>query len=572
MNSGLWATVISYTNSQNIDIQFDADGAIVEHLSWNNFIHGQVAHPSSMTFRHRRLHIGEIRQMNNSLNAMIEDYRSYNDIDVVFVDDGAKVVGTTYGFFKSGTIAHPNKKCQNSISLQEFAIFYYLKNFGFRKINQGEWKDRGFGKLELDFYNEANNIAIEFDGSVHAISGMPERDAYKNSKCHELGVKLYRLRVPQLPVLQDDLSINYILNKQNEILAGLIDCKNELEAILHANNIKFNDNDINYQRDVDTIIQKYRESCVDYYKNRRIGEKIYNPSYKQNMTIIDYRGATDVDVKFDDGSIRYNVAYREFKRANIRHPELISQELSAKRLGEIRKMNNGMEAEIIDYRIADDIDVKFLSDGAVRYGTTYWLFQQGVVKHPSMTPDALADNRLGKTGTNSCGEEMKIIAYRNADDMDILFISDGSIKPHVSYGDFQKGAVRHPSKTSMGLANQRLGEVRKMNNGMEARIVRYRSSKDIDVEFVDDGTIREHMLYCNFKDGRIQHQSFFPQELARQRVGERSTTRSGEQIVIVSYRSSTDVDVRFVSDGVVKEHVTYDNFKRGWIARPNAIT
>ena len=52
----------------------------------------------------------------------------------------------------------------------------------------------------------------------------------------------------------------------------------------------------------------------------------------------------------------------------------------------------------------------------------------------------------------------------------------------------------------------RLGETKMMNCGMEATIIRYENSRDIDVRF-EDGTVVEDRHYAQFKRGEIAHQS-----------------------------------------------------------------
>lgn len=49
-----------------------------------------------------------------------------------------------------------------------------------------------------------------------------------------------------------------------------------------------------------------------------------------------------------------------------------------------------------------------------------------------------------------------------------------------------------------------VGERRQMNNGLYATVIKYRNSKDIDVQF-DDGVIAFHKSYDAFKKGYILH-------------------------------------------------------------------
>ena len=57
----------------------------------------------------------------------------------------------------------------------------------------------------------------------------------------------------------------------------------------------------------------------------------------------------------------------------------------------------------------------------------------------------------------------------------------------------------------MGKMKDRVGERRIMENGLEAEIVRYGSSTDIDIVFLIDGEKREHQKYGNFFNGKIGH-------------------------------------------------------------------
>ena len=75
----------------------------------------------------------------------------------------------------------------------------------------------------------------------------------------------------------------------------------------------------------------------------------------------------------------------------------------------------------------------------------------------------------------------------------------------ITYSSFVGGRIEHPSKLFANVSKERLGEVRTMNNGLEAKVVAYRKSKDIDVEFVSDGKRREHMTYHCFVRGKIRH-------------------------------------------------------------------
>ena len=109
------------------------------------------------------------------------------------------------------------------------------------------------------------------------------------------------------------------------------------------------------------------------------------------------------------------------------------------RLGETRMMNCGMEATIIRYGGATDIDVRF-EDGAVAKNKAYGEFKKGGIAHPSTT----AEGRLGETRMMSCDMEATIIRYGGATDVDVRF-EDGKVVGHKAYRAFKKGEIAHES-------------------------------------------------------------------------------------------------------------------------------
>ena len=264
-------------------------------------------------------------------------------------------------------------------------------------------------------------------------------------------------------------------------------------------------------------------------------------------TIIRYRNAGDIDVRFEDGFVIKHKQYRAFKRGKIANPNFNS------RLGKTRVMKCGMEATIIRYGNARDIDVRF-KDGAVVEHKIYGDFKNGYIAHPN------TKDRLGETRMMNCGMEATIIQYENAGDIDIRF-EDGTVTKHKTYYTFKKGQIANPNIKAS--TEDRLGETRMMNCGMEATIIRYGGYNDIDVHF-EDGAVVEHRQYRDFKKGGIA----YPSATAEDRLGETRMMNCGMKAAIIRYGSAVDIDVRF-EDGKVVVHKKYDHFKRGNIANPN---
>ena len=52
--------------------------------------------------------------------------------------------------------------------------------------------------------------------------------------------------------------------------------------------------------------------------------------------------------------------------------------------------------------------------------------------------------------------------------------------------------------------NDRINKTRTMNCGYNCKIIAYRNSMDIDVEFIDNGEVVHNVTYDNFRNGRIK--------------------------------------------------------------------
>lgn len=165
-------------------------------------------------------------------------------------------------------------------------------------------------------------------------------------------------------------------------------------------------------------------------------------------------------------------------------------------------------------------------------------------------------DRLGETKMMNCGMKATIVRYGRYEDIDVRF-EDEKVVEHKTYRAFKKGYIAHPN------TKDRLGETRMMNCGMEATIIRYGRSDDIDVRF-KDGAIAKCKRYKEFKKGEIAH----PSTTAEARLGETQMMNCGMEATIIRYNGVHDIDVRF-EDGTVVEHKTYDAFKKGKIANPN---
>lgn len=287
---------------------------------------------------------------------------------------------------------------------------------------------------------------------------------------------------------------------------------------------------------------------------RKIIDRIGETSIANNglqMKIIAYRNNNDIDIQFEDGTIVTHKKYYRFKKGCIQHPNISYR--FKDRTGEISIAFNGMQMKIINYRHSNNIDIQF-EDGTIVYNKQYSNFKEGLIKHPNIN-NKLKD-RTGETSIASNGMQMKIIKYRNCEDIDIQF-EDGNVIFHRSYKSFKNGSI-------VFLIREKIGETSIAKNGMQMKIIACRNIEDIDIEF-EDGTIVYNKQYSNFKSGTIKHPNISAN--FKDRTGETSIASNGMQMKIITYKNANDIDIEF-EDGTIVYNRTYGSFKKKSIKNP----
>lgn len=106
-------------------------------------------------------------------------------------------------------------------------------------------------------------------------------------------------------------------------------------------------------------------------------------------------------------------------------------------------------------------------------------------------------DRIGETRIMNCGLNATIVAYRNTDNIDVQF-ENNEIVYNKCYGDFKNGNIRSKLFVS------HIHETRIMNNGLRATIIAYRNYLDIDIKFNDNGLIKKCCRYDHFKNNTIK--------------------------------------------------------------------
>ena len=140
--------------------------------------------------------------------------------------------------------------CANELqsSFPEKAIYYYIKKSFPDAISN--YRSSKLSTLELDIFIPSLNIGIEYDGDRWHQE--IEKDLHKNKLCHEIGIKLIRIREPSCPILTDELSI-FILrqSKKSGLDKTIQDTFAVISQIIHIEYIP----DINTNRDSIAILK-----------------------------------------------------------------------------------------------------------------------------------------------------------------------------------------------------------------------------------------------------------------------------------------------------------------------------
>ena len=151
---------------------------------------------------------------------------------------------------------------------------------------------------------------------------------------------------------------------------------------LIATIIEYNDKDDITIEFEDGVIKKHIKynSFISGRVSNKIKSNHLNETKTMNCgmdtTIIEYINATDIAVRFKDGTVVKHKTYDSFLKGKIKNPNFTNRE---KRLNETRMMNCGMKATIIEYNNAKDITIKF-ENGNISKHKTYGAFIRGGIE------------------------------------------------------------------------------------------------------------------------------------------------------------------------------------------------
>lgn len=169
----------------------------------------------------------------------------------------------------------------------------------------------------------------------------------------------------------------------------------------------------------------------------------------------------------------------------------------------------------------------------------------------------------GVIKTMSNGQSARVIDYKNSTNMTIEF-EDGTIVYNVRKVHFDKGKVSNPNFNKL---EGRVGEKNIMSNGVEAEIIDYISATNITVRF-KTGEIVYGRRYCHFQSGRISPVSSDYSGHKESCVGESRLMKCGMRATCIEYDTASNITVQF-DDGAIVRNKSKIAFYDGAILHPN---
>lgn len=269
----------------------------------------------------------------------------------------------------------------------------------------------------------------------------------------------------------------------------------------------------------------------------------------ERVVIVEYFTCKNITVRFEDGTVAKHKTYSSFKAGTLKNPNYYRNF----HIGEESISTKGQRMKIVEYISRENITVEF-EDGTRVENREYKRFLTGEISNPNYKAHYVGEVSVNK----STGQKLTLIKYRSSSDVDVKF-EDGTVIKHKTYDRFKQGNIRNPNFTSARYTGQtNIHQV----TGMKMTIVAFRTLTDIDVMF-EDGVIVKHKSVHNFKKGKIT----YPNRVKNLRLGETSVALNGLIMKVVDYKTTKDVEVEF-EDGVrVKTY--YDSFVRHSVAHPD---
>ena len=333
--------------------------------------------------------------------------------------------------------------------------------------------------------------------------------------------------------------------------------------------VSFEDGTIVYHRKYDNFIKHhiYNPNTIKIHKKqeRHLKNKETYLGLRKQLnsglwcTIIKYIDLQHITIQFDDG-VTINTSIACFNRGQLTHPNINSKQLmyKNKRIGEtVIHKSTGMVMTIIDYIDTHNITIQF-EDGTIVTHKCYSAFKKGVVggyKEPQ--------NKVGTTRKSTYGGIMTIIAILPKGKVKVRFEDGTEVTTYLSA--FLRGKVKNPNieTTKDKIKNNMFNKIYKDRNGDEFKVINYNNSLDIDIQYLDDGSIYQHRSRQSIIEKKV-----IPRErMIACNENKVFCTRLGLYAKMIERRNCNDIDIQFET-GAIQKNITYFNFQQGAVSHP----
>lgn len=164
----------------------------------------------------------------------------------------------------------------------------------------------------------------------------------------------------------------------------------------------------------------------------------------------------------------------------------------------------------------------------------------------------LRDKRIGLEKLNNQGCLMKIIEYNDYSNIIVEFQDEYKAHINANMERFMNGKIRNP--------NYRLGQTRINNQGCLMKVIKYKSTTDMEVEFQDEYKTVVKTEWRNFDNGSTKNPKY--------RFGIEKYNNKKYLMKCVEYINYSNILVEFQDEYHAKVHTSWENFENGTVRNP----
>lgn len=299
--------------------------------------------------------------------------------------------------------------------------------------------------------------------------------------------------------------------------------------------------------------------------------------------VVSYSSCENFIIRFCDGKEMKLKNWRYFIEGNFNYEKHFKAPRNREeRIGEKKVMNNGLTAEVIEYRGSHDMDILF-EDGGKRTGVSWRDFCIGSIAHPTIPGGNVSQNELvlrfyleslgfvripqRSKRSDRVGLEGKELDLYN-DKLKIAIEYDGEYSHTKNKDDEGKNKIveklgiklyrfREPGCSGVSGRNYILEDSRFMSASLECCLK----------SFVRD-VLKKDDKFINFeKDKRTIKEYVSNNKRATIHLYEKKKMNNGMVAEIIKMSSCRNITVQF-EDGEIVYHKCYQSFVKGNISHP----